>query len=92
MRVINKKYFQLTVAVSLTVSVLIHFPELVSLFGDRSQGTLFPGISLADVLFEVGYAFVSLQILFGVNTSLFGFNRPSARMTWWKILLSFMLT
>lgn len=91
MRVINKKYFQLTVAVSLTVSVLIHFPELVSLFGDRSQGTLFPGISLADVLFEVGYAFVSLQILFGVNTSLFGFNRPSARMTWWKILLSFML-
>lgn len=91
MRVKNMKYIQLTVAVSLTVSILIHFPELVSLFGDKEQGTLFPGISLSDVLVETGYAFVSLQILFGVSTSLFGFNRPSARMTWWKVLLSFVL-
>lgn len=48
-------------------------------------------MSSADVLFEVGYTFLSLLVLFAVNTVLFGFNHPTVRMPWWKIMLSFIL-
>ncbi|MEL5894837.1 histidine kinase [Bacteroides sp. GD17] len=88
----DKKYIQLTVLVSLVVGFLIHFPELVSLTDALEQQMLFPGMSPVDVLFEVGYTFLSLLILFIVNTLLFGFNNPAVRMSWWKVLLSFMLT
>ena len=91
MCVTNRKYVQLTVVVSLAVSFLIHFPELVSLSDAQEQRTLFPDMSLADVLFEVGYAFLSLLALFVVNTVFFKFNRPNTRMTWWKVALSFIL-
>lgn len=70
----NKKYLQLTVIVSLVVGFLIHFPELVSLTDTFEQQTLFPGMTPADVLFEVGYTFLSLFGPFAVNTYLFGFN------------------
>ena len=88
----NKKYLQLTVIVSLVVGFLIHFPELVSLTDTFEQQTLFPGMTPADVLFEVGYTFLSLLVLFAVNTYLFGFNDPKICMTWWKVMLSFILT
>ncbi len=91
MIVINKKYIQLTVLVSLVVSFLIHFPELVSLTDTVEQQTLFPGMSAVDVLFEVGYTFLSLLVLFAVNTFLFGFNSPVVRISWWKVVLSFIL-
>lgn len=87
----NKKYIQLTVLVSFVVGFLIHFPELVSLTDVLEQQTLFPGMTTADVLFEVGYTFLSLLVLFAVNTLLFGFNNPAVRMTWWKVALSFVL-
>lgn len=89
--VTNKKYIQLTVLVSLVVGFLIHFPELVSLTDAMEQQTLFPGMSQVDVLFEVGYTFLSLLVLFAVNTLLFGFNNTAVRMPWWKVLLSFVL-
>lgn len=92
MIITNKKYIQLTVLVSLVVGFLIHFPELVSLTDTLEQQALFPGMSSAEVLFEVGYTFISLLILFAVNTILFGFNNPAVRMLWWKVLLSFVLT
>lgn len=87
----NKKYIQLTVLVSLVVGFLIHFPELVSLTDVLEQQALFPGMTTVDVLFEVGYTFLSLLVLFAVNTLLFGFNNPAVRMTWWKVGLSFVL-
>lgn len=91
MIVINKKYILMTVLVSLLVSFLIHFPELVSLADTVEQETLFPGMSAVDVLFEVGYTFLSLLVLFAVNSLLFGFNNPRVRVSWWKVLLSFVL-
>lgn len=87
----NKKYIQLIVLVSLAVGFLIHFPELVSLTDVLEQRALFPGMTPADVLFEVGYTFLSLLLLFAMNTVLFGFNNPAVHMSWWKVLLSFML-
>ena len=88
----NKKYIQLTVLVSFVVGFLIHFPELVSLTDALEQETLFPGMSPVDVLFEVGYTFLSLLILFTVNTFLFGFNNPAVHTSWWKVFASFVLT
>ena len=88
----NKKYIQLTVLVSFVVGFLIHFPELVSLTDALEQETLFPGMSPVDVLFEVGYTFLSLLILFTVNTLLFGFNNPAVHTSWWKVFASFVLT
>lgn len=92
MIITNKKYIQLTVLISLVVGFLIHFPELVSLTDALEQQVLFPGMSAIDVLFEVGYTILSLLVLFAVNTLLFGFNNPSVRMSWWKVLLSFVMT
>lgn len=92
MIITNKKYIQLTVLVSLVVGFLIHFPELVSLTDTLEQQALFPGMSSAEVFFEVGYTFLSLLVLFAVNTFLFRFNNPAVRMLWWKVLLSFVLT
>lgn len=91
MLVTNKKYIQLTVLVSLVVGFLIHFPELVSLTDVLEQQMLFPGMSPVDVLFEVGYTFLSLLILLTINTFLFGFNNPASHMPWWKVGLSFVL-
>lgn len=91
MHMASKKFIQLTMAVSVVVSILIHFPELVSLSDIQEQRALFPDMSLADVLFEVGYAFLSLQVLFALNNAIFGFNRADVRMAWWKVALSFIL-
>lgn len=87
----NNKYILLIVIVSLSVGFLIHFPELVSLTDRFERQTLFPGMSPSDVLFEVGYTFLSLLILFVINTFLFNFNHSTARITRLKVLLSFVL-
>lgn len=88
----NDKYLLSTVIISLAVAVLIHFPELVSLFDRFESHTLFPGMKFADVANEVGFTFLSLLLLFAVNTRLFHFNRTSLKLSWKKIFLSFILT
>lgn len=89
---LTDRYMLSTLLISMAVALLIHFPESVSLFDRFESHTLFPGMRLADVVSEVGFTFVSLLILFAVNTRLFHFNRSSVRITWKKILLSFALT
>jgi len=86
------RYLLFVVIISMAVGFLIHFPELVSLFDIFEQQTLFPDMTPADVFFEVGYTFLSLLVLFAVNTYLFGFNRPIAHIALWKVLASFVLT
>lgn len=88
----NDKYLLATVIISIAVAVLIHFPESVSLFDQFESHTLFPGMRFADVVNEVAFTFVSLLLLFAVNTRLFHFNRTSIRISWRKFLLSFVLT
>lgn len=86
------KYFLSTVIISVMVAVLIHFPESVSLFDRFESHTLFPGMKFADVANEILFTFLSLLILFAVNTRLFHFNQASNRVTAAKLLLSFVLT
>lgn len=86
------KYVLSIVIISLMVAVLIHFPESVSLFDRFESHTLFPGMKFMDVVNEIFFTFVSLLILFAINTFLFHFNETSIKMTGTKIVLSFVLT
>lgn len=92
MKVNIDKYVLAVVVISVVVAFLTHFPELISLFDHSGQNSLFSGMSMADVANEIFFTFVSLLILFAMNTVLFGFNRPTARITWGKMILSFVLT
>lgn len=78
--------------ISIAVATLIHFPELVSLFDVFESRNLFPGMRPIDVANEVFFTFISLVILFAVNTLLFHFNQPAVKITWQKMLVSLILT
>ena len=86
------KYVLSTVIISVAVAVLIHFPESVSLFDRFESHSLFPGMKFMDVANEILFTFLSLLLLFAVNTRLFHFNHSSIKITGTKILLSFVLT
>lgn len=86
------RYVLFTLVISLAVALLIHFPELVSLFDRFESHSLFPDMKSVDVANEVGFTFVSLLVLFAVNTRLFRFNDSSVRITGWKIVFSFILS
>lgn len=89
---ITDKYSVSLAFISLMVAFLIHFPELVSLFDTTEQSSLFPGMTWGDVGNEVFFTFLSLLLLFGINTVVFGFNRASVQIGWKKLSLSFMFT
>ena len=74
MNIKNKYVFSLVI-ISIMVAFLIHFPELVSLFDVTGQNALFPDMSVLDVANEVFFTFVSLLLLFAMNTSLVSIGR-----------------
>lgn len=88
----KNSYVLLTVIISLMVAVLIHFPELVSLFDSFESHSLFPDMKFIDVANEIVFTFLSLLLLFAINTRLFHFNQALIKISGTKILLSFMLT
>lgn len=88
----SDKYMLSTVIISAIVALLIHFPESVSLFDQFESHTLFPGMKFADVANEVFFTFISLLLLFAVNTRLFHFNQTGIKITGLKITLSLIIT
>lgn len=90
----NNKYISAVILISITVALLIHFPELVSLFHttDEHHRQLFPEIRPIEVVVEITFAFVSLLILFYINTLVFHFNQFAIRISWKQVLLSLILT
>ncbi|MEG1562691.1 MAG: histidine kinase [Bacteroides sp.] len=90
-KILIDRYVLSILVISLAVALLIHFPESVSLF-DRIEGdTLFPGMHFIDVANEVFFTYLSLLIMFWVNTRIFHFNQPSVKNNWSKVVLSFLL-
>ncbi len=87
---LTDRYVLSTIVISLAVALLIHFPESVSLFDHCEEDTLFPGMRLVDVLSEVFFTYLSLLVMFAINTQVFHFNR-SNRIGWVKVMLSFVL-
>ena len=88
----KNRYTLFVIMVSVSAAVLIHFPELVSLLDILEGATLFPEMEPIDVASEVLFTFISLIILFEVNTLLFHFNQSAVKITWQKMLLSLVLT
>lgn len=89
---IADKYIVSLVGISVAVAFLTHFPEMISLSDPGEQESLFPGMRAIDVANEIFFTFISLLVLFALNTFVFKFNTPSAHITWLKMILSFILT
>ena len=92
LKIFQEKYWLSTFAISAVVALLIHFPEVLSLSDRFEPHALFPGIRTVDVVNEVVFTFISLLLLFGVNTLIFRFNSPITRITTRKVLFSFLLS
>ena len=86
------KYVVVLSVVSVMVAFLTHFPELISLFDHSGQNNLFPGMRWMDVTNEIFFTFISLLLLFSLNTVVFHFNRASVVIGWKTIVLSFVVT
>ena len=89
---LKDKYTLSTLIISAVVAVLIHFPEVLSLSDRFEQHALFPQMRFVDVANEVAFTFLSLLLLFWINTRIFRFNAPMVRITAAKMALSFPLT
>lgn len=90
--IFREKYWLSTFAISAVVALLVHFPEVLSLSDRFEPHALFPGIRTVDVVNEVVFTFISLLLLFGINTLIFRFNSPITRITTRKVLFSFLLS
>lgn len=86
------RYLLSTLVVSAAVAVLIHFPEVLSLSDSFERQELFTGMEPRDVFNEILFTFISLLLLFWLNTRIFRFNTPLVRVTKGKMVVSFFLT
>ncbi len=83
---------RLSILISLMVSILIHFPEVVSLFDLTEGQELFPGMRPVQVVNEVTFTWVALMIMFGMNVWLLQLNQTIAKIASWRWLLAIALT
>lgn len=90
----NNKYLFTSVGLSFLVSVLIYFPEILTLFGKVGgiEHELFPEIDITGVVNEIFFTFISLLLLYALNAFVLAFHRPSVNITWFKVVVSFFLT
>lgn len=86
------RYVLVMISISLVVALLIHFPEIISLFYLDEMVELFPGLRLNQVVCEVCFTFLSLLILFAINIRLFCFHQTSGRVGVGRVLVSFVVT
>ncbi|WP_277464728.1 histidine kinase [Parabacteroides sp. PF5-6] len=85
------KYRWSLVIISVAVSFLIHIPELIDLLGGLENHNVFPGIQTLEVINEIFFSFVALLFLFWLTTVVFRFNETTAKISWQKLILSFLL-
>ncbi|MEG1585249.1 MAG: histidine kinase [Bacteroidales bacterium] len=81
-----------TVLIAATVAVLIHFPEMMMLSDHSGLSHLFPGMRWVDVGNEIFFTFISLLLLFAINTYLIRRYLGSFGREWPLIIFSFMIT
>lgn len=90
--ILTDKFILIAVIISVAVSLLIHFPELIAIFDFQNKDILFSEIPGVDLMSEIIFTFISLMLLFGFNSLVFHFNTAGATIGWKKTLLSFFLT
>lgn len=82
----------LVLVLSAVVAVLVHFPELVSMAKFATDYNPFGPIGVVEVASEVGYLFLTLLLLFWLNSKLFKFDRAEPRFQWVRLVVSFFVT
>lgn len=87
----GNRYRLSLVILSVAVSLLIHIPEVINLLGYFESHNVFPGIQVLEVVNEIFFSFLALLFLFWLNTVVFRFNKPTAKIGWQKLVLSFLL-
>lgn len=92
MKWFKDKYIGAAALISVAVAFLIHFPELMILSDDRGMNHLFNGMRWMDVWNEILFTFISLLLLFRINTEVFYSNRYVFRSEWFRLFCSFVLT
>ncbi len=88
----TRKFRLATVIISFMVATLVHFPEFISLFHTNEAVCIFPGMDLLDVVSEIVFTFISLLLIFALNTLVFPFGKPTARISLLTLILSFALS
>lgn len=86
------RYIFMMNVISIMVAFLTHYPELISLLDMDTEQNLFPGMHPIDVVNEIIFTYLSLLLLFGMNTGLFKFNKDFIHIGWHKMMASFILT
>ena len=74
------------------VAFLTHFPELIALLDLDIGQAPFPDMRPVDVVNEVIFTYLSLILLFGLNTWLFKFNKDSIHVSRQQVVSSFVIT
>lgn len=88
----KKWYWPALIAISAITSVLIHLPELISLWGGFDNHNISPESHPAEVFSEITFSFLSLLFLYAVNIFIFKFQRINSRIKADKLILSFILS
>lgn len=90
--IFRSRLLLIMIAISATVASLIHFPELISLSDVYESFSLFPGMKPQDVFFEIVFTFISLLVLFGVNSFIFRLRDKGVKVGFRQIAFSFVIT
>lgn len=90
--IFRSRLLLIMIAISATVASLIHFPELISLSDVNESFSLFPGMKPQDVFFEIVFTFISLLVLFGVNSFIFRLRDKGVKVGFRQIAFSFVIT
>ncbi len=85
-------YRIIIVILSALVSVLVHFPELISMLNFDGNFNPFGKITIAEISCEIGYLFITLLILFAINGYLFKFYNKKHIIKWSLVFISFIIT
>lgn len=88
---LRKRYKLLFILIPITVSLLIHTPELIGLLGSIENQHVFPNIQTMEVVNEIFFSSISILFLFWLNNMIFKFNKPSVKIGVWKVIFSFIL-
>ena len=88
----EKRYNRFIFIVSALVSVLIHFPDILTVATEGGSESSTMVHATLEVLSEILFSFVALLLMFACNIYLFKLNNHLVRFTAIRVLLSFLIT
>lgn len=90
-RISMNRFLPAIVIISLIVSLLIHIPEIIAIHGKLEHHNVFPGIRIGEVVNEILFSFISIFVLFFINSFLL-ISPNRKRITVARLGFSFVLS